>query len=274
MANRVWPVLAVAVVFCLSGAWYYGQTPSADRDWREDQSRQGWVSVDGDHITVHDVRDATYRTTEDYDVQWVEKSYRLSSLEKVYFIVEPIGEWDGMAHTFYSFKFGDEYLAVSVEARKEVGESYGLLAGVARQFELIYVFATEQDAVGLRANNREHDVYLYPINTTPERARLLFLDVAARATKLRSKPEFYNTFTSSCTTSVAEHANAIVPGRIPMWSVGVMFPGYSDTLAYELHLIDTDAPLEEIRVRYNISDQARSWDGTTDFSDWIRREEI
>ena len=50
-----------------------------------------------------------------------------------------------------SFGFaGKDYLAVSIETRKEKGESYSTLAGFFRQYELYYVVADERDVIGVR----------------------------------------------------------------------------------------------------------------------------
>jgi len=262
-------ILAIILVFSLS--WCAVHQPRADRDWRPDVEHQATAVIDGDLLTISHVRDSTYRSTEDFDTRWSEQTYDLSELESVWFWVEPFSEWEGMAHTLYSFGFADgRYVTLSVEARKEVGEPYGVIRGMTRQLELIYVFATEEDVIQLRAIHRDHAIYLYRINTTQQNARLLLEDIAMRANSLAEKPEFYNTITSTCTTNVVDHINAIVPGRVPKWSFKVLAPGYSDRLAYDLGLIDTDAPLEEIRARHNVQEKVQSWDGTGSFSEWVR----
>jgi hypothetical protein len=103
-----------------------------------------------------------------------------------------------------SFGFSDsQYVAISVEARREPGETYGPLTGMFKQFELIYVVGDERDLIGSRAVHGDYDVYLYPIRTTRERIRTLFLEMLARSNALATKPEFYNTLTNNCTSNVA-----------------------------------------------------------------------
>ena len=96
--------------------------------------------------------------------------------------------------------------------------SFNPLRAAFRAYELIYVVANERDVVKLRANHRRNKVYLYPMRTTPEGLRAMFLGMLLRAEKLRHEPEFYNTFTNTCTTNLVEHVNAIVPGQIPFRS--------------------------------------------------------
>jgi hypothetical protein len=49
-----------------------------------------------------------------------------------------------------------------------------------------------------------------------------------------------------------------------------MLPGYSDRLAYDLGLIDTDLPFEEAPARFRINEPARRSADSPDFSVRIR----
>ena len=55
----------------------------------------------------------------------------------MYYIVEPFGDWEGAAHTFFSFEFEDnQFVSISVEIRKEQGEDFSALKGLFKQYEL------------------------------------------------------------------------------------------------------------------------------------------
>ena len=119
----------------------------------------------------------------DFDVRWERRSYDLRDLETVWFIVEPFSKVRGPAHTFLCFGFGDStFVSISVELRKEVGESFHPLPGLLRQYELQYVVGDERDLIGLRANHRHDSVFVYPVRTTPEKKRELFVAMLERAT--------------------------------------------------------------------------------------------
>ena len=92
-----------------------------------------------------------------------------------------------IAHPIVSFWFGgDNYVAASIETRKEVGEGYSAVRGFFRQYELIYLFADERDIVRLRTNFRTgEDVYLYRTIAKPEWARKLFIEYIRQANLLR-----------------------------------------------------------------------------------------
>lgn len=244
--------------------------PSNERDWNADQARVATAEIDGDAVTIRNVRNAVYRSTSDFDVHWETRRYDLSRLESVWFVVEPFADWRGPAHTFLSFGFDDgDYVAVSVEIRKERGESFSPLLGLLRQYEIAYVIGDERDLIGLRANHRKDEVFLYPIRTTPAQARALFESMLARANRVAATPEFYNTLTNTCTSNIVDHIESIAPGRVP-WSHKTLLPAYSDDLAYDLGLIDTDLPRETYRAAHRINERAQSAANRPDFSVTIR----
>jgi len=58
----------------------------------------------------------------------------------------------GAAHTFVSFGFkSGDFLAISIEIRKEKGESFSAWRGLLKRYELMYVIADERDVIKLRA---------------------------------------------------------------------------------------------------------------------------
>jgi hypothetical protein len=184
-------------------------------------------------------------------------------------MVEPFGK-GAAAHTLVSFGFGgNDFVAISVEIRKEKGESFSALKGLLRQYELMYVVGDERDLIKLRSNHRQDTVYLYPIRTTREKMREMFTSMLQRANELRVKPEMYNTLTNTCTTNIVRHVNEISPKRVP-FHPAVLLPGHSDRLAFDLGLIDTALPFEATRARHHINERALKYANDAQFSLRIR----
>src|SRR5437773_1611043 len=152
-----------------TGASVWSSSPWAERDWSPDQGLLARATIAGERVTIENLRNFSYQSTSEYAARYETRSYDLGKLDSVWFIVERFGDAPAIAHTFLSFGFGDEYLAISVEIRKERGETYSPLKGLARQFELMYVIADERDVIGLRTNHRRDPVYLYPVTTTPDK---------------------------------------------------------------------------------------------------------
>lgn len=248
-------------------------TPSNDRDWLTDQTILAHAEIQKDFVTIKNIRNFTYASTTSYTTNYYDKTFDLNKIKKVWYIVEPFSGIPGSAHTFLSFEFeDDEFVSISVEIRKEKGESFSPIRGLFNKYELIYVIADERDAIKLRSNYRKDSVYVYPVRTSKEKARELFLDMLERANELKENPEFYNTIVNNCTTNIAVHVNEIAPERIPLLNLRLVFPENSDKLAYELGLLDTDLTFEKARERYFINDRALMYADDLDFSIKIREE--
>jgi len=246
-------------------------TPSNYRNWTPDLATMPYVDLDGTRVTVHNVRNCTYLTDEEYVVNHYTKSFDLNDLQSADFLGVPFEGLPMIAHTMLSFGLRDgSHLALSVEIRRERNEEYRTLNGMFNQYELMYVFGDERDLIKLRTEYRKSDVYLYHATATPEQVRNLFVDVARRANKLAKEPEFYNTLTNNCTTNIAQHINHLAPNTIP-YSIRVLLPGYSDRLAYDLGLIEKHGTFEETRRRAYINGQAALHRDDPDFSKMIRR---
>ncbi len=243
--------------------------PSSNRTWNKDQEIPATIVLSTSTISIKNIRNFSYTTTSEYTPHYYDKVVTRGSVKKVWFIVEPFAR-PGFAHTFLSFEFDDEtFLSISVEIRKEVGESFDPLKGMLRQYELMYVIADEHDVINLRANYRQDKVFLYPAKISTATANELFENMLIRAQKLEEEPEFYNTLTNTCTTNIVSHINSLTNHRIP-FDIRILFPEDSDYYAYELGLIDTDLPQEKIREKYQINTIAKEYKDSSLFSKRIR----
>jgi len=245
--------------------------PSNDRRWSPDMARLAYAEVDGDLVTVHNIRNCDYRTADDYTVEYYDKTYDLNKLESVDFIVVPFLASPGLAHVMLSFGFqGEDYLGLSVEIRREEGEKYFPLNGVLRQFELIYVLGDERDLIKQCTDVYLNGVYMYRSRLTPQEARALFVDVMRRTNELALHPEFYNTFTNNCTTNIVRHINRLGTRKLP-YNWEVIFPGNFDKLLYDEGLIANDVSFAQARLRARINRLAYLHADSPDYSAKIRQ---
>ncbi len=256
-------------VACLAvTAWFATLTPDHDRIWTEDQSRLPGVSFEGDLAHVTNARAFRYRSTDDWDARWFDATYDLGELVGVDFAVERFSANEAVAHTLASFRFEDgRALAASVEIRKEVGESYGLLSGMFRQFELMVVLGDERDLIELRAVHRGDTVYLHPMRGTPEQKRAFLETLLRTAEEIRTEPRWYHTVGASCTSVLAQHLQTVAD--LPL-DHRVYLPGYSDSLAFDLGLIESSVDFEATRDANRIDERAKAAAGQEDFSTQIR----
>jgi hypothetical protein len=267
-SSKKWYV--VLLILFISTIVYLSIRPTNNADWTLDQQILPSAKISNDLVTIENVRNFRYTNTSDYTPNYYTKTYDLSKIKTVDYIVEPFGEFSGAAHTFLSFGFeGDQYVSISVEIRKKKGQSFSPWKGLLKQYTLVYVVADEQDVVKLRTNYRKDDVYVYPTRIDQAHAKQLFLSMMQRVNKLHDDPEFYNTITNTCTTNIVRHVNEVSEVKVP-FSYKVLMPGYSDKLAYDLGLLDTTLPYDKIRERYQINDKAMKYANDQNFSIKIR----
>jgi hypothetical protein len=259
------------VGFVLVLAWWVTLRPSNDRAWQPDVAQTAWAQLDGEHATIHNVRNFDYRTEDDYVPRWETRTFDLAQMRGVDLFVTYWGSpW--IAHPIVSFQFGDtDHLAISIETRKVLGQTYSAIRGFFRQYELIYIIADERDVVRLRTNYRQgEDVYLYHIRMAPQRARAIFLDYVRSANALHQAPTFYNALTTNCTTDIRVHTVATASGAPPPWDWRILVNGKGDELLYERGTLAGALPFAELKRRAWINDAARAADHASDFSQRIR----
>ena len=264
-------LLTHVALFAAVLAWFLSLQPSNDRNWQTNVAVLPHATIEGDLVTVHNIRNFAYRSENDYTPAYYDKRFDLKKLEGV-----DLGAvyWMGpaIAHIFLSFAFADgEHLAISIETRTEKGEGYSTLRGFFRQYELHYVVADERDVIRLRTNYRKdppEDVYLYRLPGSIKNGRNVFLGYMHRINALRDKPEFYNTLATNCTTAIWQHSQ-VNPDHLPL-SWKILASGYLPDYLYEMGRLDRNVPFETLRQAAYVNPRAQAADAAADFSRRIR----
>ncbi|MCI0435281.1 MAG: DUF4105 domain-containing protein [Gemmatimonadetes bacterium] len=145
-------VAGTAVIVLTSGFGWSRIRPSHDRVWVPEQARLASARIDGSSLLIVDnVRNFDWSTDPPRE-RWERRGCDLDRLESAWYVLTPFAEdWRGPAHAFLSFGFDDgEFLAISVEARKEVGESHAIWKGLLKRFEIACIVGDERDLIGAR----------------------------------------------------------------------------------------------------------------------------
>jgi hypothetical protein len=262
--------IAFAIALALLALVWNRAEPSNEREWQPDVAVLPYATIDGDLVTIHNIRNFDYRTETDFTPAYYDRTFDLRRLDRVDLIAV---YWMGpaIAHLLLSFGFGSEHVAISIEARKELAEQYSSVAGFFRQYELIYVVADERDVIRLRTNYRKdppEEVYLFRVTGRPENARRVFLEYMSDINELHDHPRFYNTLTTNCTTMIL--ANTMVnPDHLP-YSWKILLSGYTPEYAYDMGRLDRSLPFAELKRRVHVNAAAQAADQAPDFSERIR----
>ena len=267
---RRWSRLIVGVVFLCILGWWLSIPPRQDRDWKPDVAVLPNAVIEGDQVTINDVRNFDWRSLTDFTTRYDTRSYNLSRLQGADLFVIYWGS-PLIAHSIASFDFGDQgRICFSIETRPERGKSYSAVGGLYRQFELIYVAADERDAIRVRTNVRkDEEGYLYHLNLPLEEIRTRFLEYVRRMNQLHDRPEWYNAITSNCTTNI--RTQHVVAKPAP-WDWRILVDGKGDELLYERGVLNRNLPFAELKRRAHINAGAKDADNAPDFSKRIRLE--
>jgi hypothetical protein len=266
---------AVALASVWLGYRFLVLQPSNQRTWEYGMETLPHIAVDGNRVDVQSERDFRWSADGPLSSGYVDRSFNVERLQRVWFVqepftIEPFNGFTGVAHTYLVFDFEDQPpVAVSVEARRERGERYDAVRGAFNDFELIYIWGTEQDVTGRRAILEKKQLYMYPLVGSADSGRRLFLELAWASQQLETHPRFYNSFASNCTNELAKVADRAEPGVIPP-NIALIFPGYADSVLYALGRIPNNAPLQSIRQRYAITDTVAATLYEPDFSTRVR----
>jgi Domain of unknown function (DUF4105) len=260
-------VLVYAAAYALLLAWSGSISASNDKNWAVDVVHGITGIVDGDRLSVSNVRNFSWRTEAEYTPAWEERTYDLSQLRALdLFLIYWMGP--SIAHTIMSFGFDDgRYLDFSIELRRTQNDQYSAVAGFFKTNELVFIGADERDLMTLR-KVRNEQIQLYRLRAPPERARALLVEYIKQANDLAINPRFYNTLTTNCTTAIFDMMHSVT-SSIPFdWRV--ILTGHLPDYLYEHAAVDTRIPIEELRERADVTGRVEEGLTEVEFSSRIR----
>lgn len=230
-------------------------------------------TISDNEIKVKNLRDFKYSKGKIESESYLNKSFDLNKLERVWFIFEPFSKYKPVAHTFLIFDFeGSDPVAINAEARREIGEAYSsadLFWSNVNKYELIYIWGTEKDVTGMRSIYTTEPLHMFPLNIKKEDAKKLFIELAKNSQKLENEPAFYNLILRSCNNELAYTANKLWPNIIPS-HYSIYAPGYAPEYLYKLGFIPNDMSYDELKEKSYISDFYVKNYGDKDFSKKLR----
>jgi hypothetical protein len=235
--------LAVALGGALTIVLVAARQPSLAREWDEDVRVLSGIETlsDGAFRLTH-VRDWRYTRESVASKEYFAQHYDPSDITALWLYEQELGFGGRIAHTFLVFEFPESYgparwLGLSVETRREVGESYSLVGGVLKSFEVTHIWATEKDLVTRRVELLDYPLRRYRVTVPDEYLARIFRQFAEETAALATTPRWYNTLTTNCTSSLVAYVNEVKADAIP-WNYSLVLTGRADAYLARLGYID------------------------------------
>ena len=261
------PTVALLGAESLFLVWWFRLKPSNDRDWDPSAAFLPRAVIDGDAVTIENVRNLEYRSIDDFTQNWETRTYHLSNIKGVDYVFFDWG--DGLrGHPALVFDFGcDGRICMSIEARITRGQKYSVFRSLYRQQELIFVAADERDIILRRTKYSERQwAYLYHLNWSVNELRTVFVEYINKINELYENPSWYHVLFTNCTTSFYK-----LPSRRVPWDWRVIANARLDRALYKDGRLDRTLPLKELHRLSYLNDIANSAPAEG-FGDHIRRE--
>ena len=117
---------------------------------------------------------------------------------------------------------------------------------------MIYVLGDEKDLLRLRTNFRKEEVFLYPTTLKKEEVCKVFDVIIERINSIANRPEFYDTLSQNCLTSLAADFRKVIKAK-SNYDYRRILSGYSDEALFENGRIDSKLSFKETRQLHYIN---------------------
>ena len=181
------------VVFC---AVLLSKDATGDRDWKVVFSKVASFTPTADgKLTLTNRRIFIFDDDGNYTPAWDTIEVDPSTIQRMWYFIEPFESNAAFGHSFLSFEFVDgngklSTLTISIEARQTNGQTYSALNGAFRAYELQYIWASEKDIMTRIAVGLDHPLHAYALNIPPQQAREIFAYFVRRTNRIAEKPTF------------------------------------------------------------------------------------
>ncbi len=252
--GRLWCCVLISLIF-------FRLIPGPQPEkWQAPWQHAPVFDIQGNTLTIHNLRDFRYRSEHDFVPVWRTETYDLSAITGADFAE---CHWDGMemiCHTMISFSFADgKHLVVSAETRLPEGETQSAIGGLYKRYGLIYLFGTEEDIFGLRTNYRHEDLVLIPMRVKPEKARNMLLHFIRLARETEESHTAYNTLSNNCSSGVMSTFRHLAPNMPRYYDLAPIHNGDISKILFRHGALHTrpGESYDELRkrcyLRYDIS---------------------
>ncbi len=261
-------ITAFALFLVVLLTWWNTLQPPSKGNWSREVARQTTGSIKGDILTLENVRVFDWRSEDDFDENWVTRTYDLSQVETVDLFMS---YWGGptMGHLMLSYGFANgDYLTWSNEVRRTIDGEFSPVADFFKANPIAVIASEERDVVGLRSNIQKSRVHIFRLNSTPENRRKMIEAYVNAGNAISKRPRWFNSVFTNCSSSVimlARNAGIDIP-----LDYRIFVNGYFPDFLYAHGSMNKSYQMEELYELGNITERAIEMGLTDSFSAAIR----
>lgn len=176
---------------------------------------------------------------------WEDATIDVEKVVKAYYLVKPFAPKFIAAHTLLAFSFEDggvisktgqesSNIVLTIEAFKKIGQTYGLVKTMKKEFDIVWILTTLQNYADLNVNynsSSDCEIIVYPINFTREQTKALLLETIKQACVNR-QGEYYHTIRNNCTNNLVILMNHVLPTekKVKLWTIPSMIYNLKATM--------------------------------------------
>jgi hypothetical protein len=207
------------------------------------------LSASDEQVVIQDVRwgigQDPATTTLKARHTWENVTIRPEMLDDAYFVLKPFFPELIAAHSLFVFSFkpggmtsasGEQAqaLALTIEAYKKLGQSYGLIKCFKKNFDIVWNLTTWANyaTLNVRYNtSKDKQLLFYPLKITREQKLALLRETIKQACVNR-KGEYYHTTRNNCTNNLVMLLNSVLPAglRTKLWTIPGMVYNFKATM--------------------------------------------
>ena len=181
--------------------------------------------------------------------EFVTATVKPELLEDAYFILKPFFPRCVAGHTLFCFTFkkggvvcsdGRESptLALTIEAYKKIGQTYGLIKTLKKSFEIVWELVTWANYATLNVKfntDTDKQLLVYPFRLTREQ-KVALLKETIKQCGVNRKGEFYHTTRNNCTNNLAILLNRVLPPdrQLKLWTIPSVLYNVKTTMPVKL----------------------------------------
>ena len=196
--NKRRKILSIFIlIFVLIFLAYLFKTPDRNQNWQIGHKKLAQIIFENkDSLKIKNFRDFDWKNKL---YKYKEVEVNLNDLKSAKIVEARFLPVDFISHDFIIFELENgKKIGVSIESRRVVGDNFSLLKGALPYYNLIYIWSSDDDLLGIRKIKKQR-LRFYNLKLKKDELKKIFILLAKDTNQIYQKPEFYNLFFRNCT---------------------------------------------------------------------------